>query len=236
MRRETLLDRSLLVLAPMAAGGALLFFLGGFLGLVDLHLDDGPALAWDAALSFAFFAQHSGMVRRRVQARLARYIPERDVRALYAVASGVILAAVVVLWQGTAWRFFEVTRPMRWAGLGLFAVGVAGFVWGVRSLGHFDPFGIRAIRAHLDGKPLAPEAVVVRGAYRWVRHPLYLFTLLIIWSRADPTADRLLLGVLWTAWIVVGTLWEERDLTLALGDAYTAYQRRVPMLLPFRRR
>ena len=34
--------------------------------------------------------------------------------------------------------------------------------------------------------------MVVRGPYRWVRHPLYLTTLLMIWSYPDLTADRLL--------------------------------------------
>ncbi|HTU00203.1 MAG TPA: hypothetical protein VMG58_00250, partial [Candidatus Sulfotelmatobacter sp.] len=172
MRGEVLLDRSLLVLAPVLAGGSLIPFLLGTLGAFDLHWGDGAALAWDAALSLAFFLQHSGMVRRPVQARLARHVKERDVRAIYAVASGAVLAAVVVFWQRTG-RLFEVAGLTRWLGLTVFALGLAGYAWGVRSLGHFDPFGIRAIYAHRHGRPLAPAPMAVRGAYRWVRHPLY---------------------------------------------------------------
>ncbi len=76
---------------------------------------------------------------------------------------------------------------------------------------------------------------MVRGAYRWVRHPLYLFMLVLIWSSLDLTLDRLLFDALWTAWIVVGTILEERDLVAEMGEAYLAYQRRVPMLVPWRR-
>jgi protein-S-isoprenylcysteine O-methyltransferase Ste14 len=76
--------------------------------------------------------------------------------------------------------------------------------------------------------------LVVQGAYRWVRHPLYLVVLLLIWSYPVLTIDRLLFNVLWTVWIVVGTVLEERDLTTNFGNDYRDYQRNVPMLLPTR--
>jgi len=56
----------------------------------------------------------------------------------------------------------------------------------------------------------------------------------MIWSYPDLTADRLLFNVLWSAWIAVGTLLEERDLTVTLGQQYKDYQSRVPMLIPCR--
>jgi protein-S-isoprenylcysteine O-methyltransferase Ste14 len=34
--------------------------------------------------------------------------------------------------------------------------------------------------------------------------------------------------------VVVGTVWEERDLVAEFGDTYRDYQRRVPMLIPWR--
>jgi protein-S-isoprenylcysteine O-methyltransferase Ste14 len=42
------------------------------------------------------------------------------------------------------------------------------------------------------------------------------------------------LSILWSAWIVLGTVLEERDLVADVGDAYREYQRRVPMLVPWR--
>lgn len=67
-----------------------------------------------------------------------------------------------------------------------------------------------------------------------MRHPLYLFTLVMIWSCPDLTADRLLFDVLWTAWIFGATRLEERDLVRDFGDLYREYQARVPMLVPYR--
>jgi protein-S-isoprenylcysteine O-methyltransferase Ste14 len=67
-----------------------------------------------------------------------------------------------------------------------------------------------------------------------VRHPLYFFTLVMIWTSPDITLDRLLFNVLFTGWIVVGTRLEERDLVAEFGEHYSVYQRHVPMLIPYK--
>jgi protein-S-isoprenylcysteine O-methyltransferase Ste14 len=77
---------------------------------------------------------------------------------------------------------------------------------------------------------------VAQGPYRYVRHPLYLFMLLLIWSAPRLSTDQLLFDVLWTAWIVVGTKLEERDLLADFGQTYRQYQKSVPMLIPSLRR
>jgi len=76
----------------------------------------------------------------------------------------------------------------------------------------------------------------VRGPYRWVRHPLYLFTLMMIWSYPGLTADRLLFNILWSGWVIIGSVLEERDLAAEFGQPYRDYQRTVPMLVPYRLR
>ena len=63
-----------------------LLLLAGMTGAVDLHLPAGAALAWDGALSLAFFLQHSVMERRPVKAMISRRIPTRYTGALYAIA------------------------------------------------------------------------------------------------------------------------------------------------------
>jgi protein-S-isoprenylcysteine O-methyltransferase Ste14 len=57
---------------------------------------------------------------------------------------------------------------------------------------------------------------------------------LMIWSYPDLTLDRLLLNLLFTVWVIVATLLEERDLMAAYGEAYRSFQRKVPMLVPWR--
>jgi protein-S-isoprenylcysteine O-methyltransferase Ste14 len=60
------------------------------------------------------------------------------------------------------------------------------------------------------------------------------FNPLLFWTNPEITADRLLFNVLWTGWIYVGTLLEERDLRSEFGNAYAEYQSQVPRCLPWR--
>ena len=114
------------------------------------------------------------------------------------------------------------------------ALAIGGFIWGVRALRVFDPFGRIALTAHLRGRPLAALPLTLRGPYLWVRHPLYSCMVVLIWSVPELSLDRLLFAVLWTVWIVLGARLEERDLVTEFGDRYHRYQQTVPMLVPWR--
>jgi methanethiol S-methyltransferase len=191
-------------------------------------------LCWDALLSLLFFLQHSGMVRRGFRARAAGFVPPRYYPAVYAIASGVALAALVLLWQPSGRHLLVLDglslRITQAGALGAFAF----FLWGGFALRGFDPFGLSPLRAYLRGQQEQRPAFVVRGPYQWVRHPLYFSILLLIWLSPDLTVDRLLFNTLWTAWIWIGTVLEERDLTHEFGDAYRQYRRTVPKLIPWR--
>jgi protein-S-isoprenylcysteine O-methyltransferase Ste14 len=115
-------------------------------------------------------------------------------------------------------------------------MGIAGIGWGVYALKSCDPFGRAAIRAHLSGKPLRPKRFAVNGPNLWVRHPLYFFVILLIWSCPDLTTDRLLFNFLWTSWICIGTILEEKYLVSDFGEDYRQYQDKVPMLIPWKGR
>ncbi|MDE2183913.1 MAG: isoprenylcysteine carboxylmethyltransferase family protein [Alphaproteobacteria bacterium] len=199
---------------------------------VDFHWPLALVLAWDAALSLLFFTQHSAMVRPRVRAAMP--VPEHYRSALYAMASGAVLILVLVLWQRAA-PFYALTGAPRLVARLIELGAVAVLAWGAVALRQFDLCGLKPIQAHLRGERVRPMPFVVRGPYRWVRHPLYAAILVLMWTYPDVTLDHLLFDLLWTAWIVAASHWEETDLVRAFGADYQRYQRRVPMLLPWRR-
>ena len=229
-----------LLVASFIFGGLSLLGFGAFLvagsfELVPLGLDQGPALALDAVLSLLFFMQHSGMVRGAFRRRLAKALPDQYHSALYSATSGMVLLLLLVFWQRSETVIWSVTGPAAWLVRGVFLAGVLGFWWGVKALRSFDVLGVAPILDELRQRERPPMPFTVRGPYRFVRHPLYTFSLVLIWASPHCTLDRLVFAVLWTGWIVLGTVLEERDLVVAFGDRYRTYQRDVPMLVPWRR-
>jgi len=228
----------ILCLAVLFGGGSLVvfmvFLLAGSPELVSLNLRAHELLWWDTGLCIAFFIQHSGMVRKSVRQRLARFLPAEYEGAVYAIASGIALLVLMVLWQKSAPTLTVPRGVFRWLSYIAYLLSFAGFIWGARALGVFDPYGLRPILGRLRGTKPRRMLFVIKGPYRWVRHPLYLFMIFMIWSCPDLTGDRLLFNGLWTVWIVIGAILEERDLALEFGDVYREYQRRVPMFFPRR--
>ncbi|MBI5534480.1 MAG: hypothetical protein HY898_17275 [Deltaproteobacteria bacterium] len=225
----------LLVLAVIFGVGSVVIFAGwplGSLRVLDLQWPMGASLLWDAALSALFFVQHSGMIRKGFRRRMESVIGARYQPAIYGIASGVALAAVVLLWQPAEPMLWSLTGLWRHLAQASTLSGIGLFLWGALSLGTFDPLGVAPLTAHLRGRQPAPCPFASGGAYRLVRHPLYLAVLMLIWFVPDVTADRLLFNILWTAWMVVGTVLEESELVAEIGEPYRAYQREVPMLLP----
>jgi protein-S-isoprenylcysteine O-methyltransferase Ste14 len=225
----------------LTLGGGGLALLGWFLVFgppvrLDPGIPRGSALAWDAGLSALFFLQHSGMVRSGFRRRLARYAPEAWFGSIYSIVSGIGLIAVVLLWQPAGEPWFEARGAVQ-AGLGaVLAAGLAVFVWGSAALGSLDALGVQEVSRWSRARTPEARRLTIRGPYRWVRHPLYLASLLLFWSYPAPTTDRMLFDVLWTVWVVVASILEERDLVATFGEAYRRYQRCVPMLVPWRGR
>jgi len=77
-----------------------------------------------------------------------------------------------------------------------------------------------------------PATLVIKGLYRWVRHPIYTAGLVFIWLTPVMTANLLAMNAGLTIYIVVGALFEERKLLREFGQAYIDYRRRTPMLVP----
>ena len=229
---------SVIILAYLIGGGSLLLF-GAFLiagpfTFIRFAISEAQALILNGVVSLVFFTQHSGMIRTAFRTWFACVIPSLYHPAIYAVTSGLALTAVVLLWQPSPRVLFRLQGNLQWLTRALSLLAIAGFIWGVRALRAFDPFGLVPILFRLRGREMRPPIFVLRGPYFWVRHPLYFFVLVLVWSVPEISADRLLFNVLWSGWIVMGSCLEERDLVAEFGEQYRRYQKTVPMLVPWR--
>lgn len=74
--------------------------------------------------------------------------------------------------------------------------------------------------------------LVVTGLYRFVRHPLYTFSLLVLWFSPGISLNTFVCYLGLTLYILVGIYFEERKLLREFGQDYAAYRAVTPMLIP----
>lgn len=75
-------------------------------------------------------------------------------------------------------------------------------------------------------------ALITGGLYRVVRHPLYTFSLLILWLSPNMSWNALIVYFALTVYVLVGIIFEERKLLREFGEDYQAYRSVTPMLIP----
>ena len=222
------------LLGPGTVVALFLFLYNGSLDLVNLKLREPELLVFDAFLCFAFFIQHSCMIRKSFRESLTRVLPTHYDNAFFAIASGIVLLILLIFWQESAHTLLSFQNSAYWFFRSLFFISLCGFTWCFWALGFLDPFGLKPFLNHLRGASPKPPSFIIRGPYRWVRHPVYFFQIIIIWATPQLTSDRLFFNVLWSIWIVIATILEERDLQASFGNTYTEYQKKVPMIIPIR--
>ncbi len=74
--------------------------------------------------------------------------------------------------------------------------------------------------------------LIVSGLYRFVRHPLYTFSLLILWLSPSMTINSFIVYAALTIYVLIGIIFEERKLSREFGQAYANYKSVTPMLIP----
>jgi len=71
------------------------------------------------------------------------------------------------------------------------------------------------------------------GILGFVRHPFYTAIFPMIWAtNLDVTV--LIVNIILSVYVIIGTLLEERKLIKEFGDEYREYQKKVSMLFPLK--
>jgi protein-S-isoprenylcysteine O-methyltransferase Ste14 len=95
-----------------------------------------------------------------------------------------------------------------------------------------DVWHFLGFRQLVELEPGGSPVLMVKGLYRWVRHPLYTAGLLFLWLTPLMTTSLLALHSGLSIYILIGSIFEERRLVAEFGPAYAEYQQRVPRLIP----
>src|SRR5262249_55916468 len=76
-------------------------------------------------------------------------------------------------------------------------------------------------------RAIASETLQAGGPYRFVRHPVYLGWMLVVFGAAHMTGDRLVFAAMTSAYLIVAIPWGEQALDRAFPGAYAEYRRLV---------
>lgn len=180
----------------------------------------------DVTLFSVFAAHHSIFARDSIKTWISRKVPARLIRSVYVWTASLLLVLVVLAWRPIGGDFYHATG---WTGYGHALVQLAG-VWLIaRSVGVIDALELAGIRSSRG-----PATLQIGGPYRFVRHPLYLGWLLIVFGAGHMTGDRATFAAVTTTYLMIAMPWEERALERTFGTDYARYKQRVPWrVIPF---
>ena len=144
-------------------------------------------------------------------------------------------AAAVLLLAGRlqAWDVTRVEVPWRWIRTSVEAVGIASYVAGCGLM----MWALLALRSRYQLGRMAPrprDGLVSDGPYALMRHPMYAAALAMALGLALALQSLACLGVFGVYVVMLMLLMplEEAGLRSAYGEAYEAYARVVPRLIP----
>jgi protein-S-isoprenylcysteine O-methyltransferase Ste14 len=217
-----------------------LVYAAGFMGnlWVPRSIDAAPsaplgqALLINLCLLAVFAVQHSVMARAGFKRWLTRFIPAAAERSTFVLASSLALILLFALWEPMGGVVWDVQSPLAQGGIyALYGLGWLVIVASTFLINHFDLFGLRQVWLNLVGREYQPLQFKLHSLYRYVRHPLYVGFFIALWATPTMTIAHLVFSVMCSAYILIGTRLEERDLR-RFHPEYVAYERAVPGFVP----
>ncbi|MEW5913040.1 MAG: NnrU family protein [Thermodesulfobacteriota bacterium] len=185
-------------------------------------------LAWAA-----WCGLHSLLLADFLRPRLQRVVrlSTSQYRLLYSLFSLITFypLAIYSIGQGALLPFLW-PRPWLWVQLILLSWSGFLLLWSSWSFsqGGFDLFGLSDSLSHQP----RPQRLISRGAYAYMRHPMHVSAMIVVWARSHNGPADVLISLLMSVYIALGTWHEENRLRRQFGQAYREYARKVP-LVPF---
>ena len=151
------------------------------------------------------------------------------------------LVAITTLIPVGLYTYFMQSEPLfRWEGYWricqffLITAAVFLFVAGARHYNLLQTLGIHQIRKGSTHSVLTESGEVdTTGILGLSRHPWYAGVIGLIWARQLDTS-ALIVNLILTAYLIIGTILEERKLLIEFGDKYLIYQKNVSIFIPIK--
>lgn len=182
----------------------------------------------DVILALFFAWPHSVLLYPGVQKWLKAYVHPQLMGCVHCLVTCVSLLVLFPLWsvsQGGLWDMHGWSALLMQAGFYgswlalLYSLWLSGMGYQTGLLPWL--YWVRGVKS--------PRREMNRsGAFRLMRHPVYLSFLGLIWFTPHMTWDHVILTSVWTIYIYVGSYMKDRRLLHYIGQPYREYAQSVP--------
>jgi methanethiol S-methyltransferase len=191
------------------------------------------AIAFDIALFSLFALHHSIFARIPVRSFVRQIVTEKLERSVYVWVASLMLIGVCYAWRAVPGVLWQVSRPWNWA---IMAVQLVAIWLTLRSAAVIDGLDLAGVRQVSTPNAQFPtpktEAVEFKttGPYGWVRHPIYLGWILVVFCVGTMTMTRFVFAAISSLYLLIAIPFEERTIRTQ-SPGYDDYMRRVPWKL-----
>ncbi len=193
----------------------------------DASATSTSALWIDALLALQFTIPHSLLLHPRIRSRLETKIGTAFYGLFFCVATCLQLALIFALWQTSPIVVWNLTGAAGAAMEAAFYGSWIALFYSLWLTGLGYQTGLTPWLYWLRGHKPPRRTFDPRGAYRLLRHPVYLSFLGLIWFHPLVTLDKLMLIAIWTPYVFVGSMLKDERLRFYLKDRYRDYQSQV---------
>jgi len=179
----------------------------------------------DLGLVALFGLQHCLMARPWFKQSIMGRMPPAFQRCTYVHLANLALLMLIVFWQSLPIPLWDLrdspAEGVLWV---TFASGWPILFAGAWSFGMRDLLGIEQMQAWVKNRPPPAPKLKTSRLYQWVRHPMYVGVLLGMWATPRMTVGHALLALGFTAYVLIGMRYEERDLARTFGTRYRRWR------------
>jgi len=190
-------------------------------------------------LWIAYCVVHSALISITVTDFLERALGDkyRFYRLFFNIFSVGTLVPLLMYSNSARWKtelLFTWEGHLRIIQYCLIALAAILVLTGARHYSMLQFLGIQQILQEKSGGGMTGTGGIDNnGVLSAVRHPWYLAVFILLWAK-DLNLTGITINLVLSAYLVIGTLLEERKLVFKCGEKYELYQGQVSMFIPLK--
>lgn len=193
-------------------------------------------------LLFSLFGLfHSFSASLDFKRKLAEKIGERIAfyRLFYNITSTIIFLFIYFIAPKPNKIIYDLDYPFDIIIFALQVCSLFGLIWASKDIDLKEFIGISQVIRYYEGNYKLDDldekqTLKINGAFKLVRHPIYLFSILFLGLRPEMNLFYLTMFICLTLYFYIGSIYEEKKLIKIFGEKYVEYQKTVPRIFPIK--